>query len=168
MARCSENSHSRLVKVVADDIAVSKLYVLVYSSRTRMNDHYHPRNHTHGSPVLLHNLIRENRLESLISLHPSPFGSREPPVPIARSVTIARVASPISINKIHQKSFLEALKAYFSHRRHLVKQGDLVAVGIDTDTVMRQEDDSASTQYVLFYTIDNNLSFLQQVPCNSH
>ncbi|KAF9066818.1 P-loop containing nucleoside triphosphate hydrolase protein [Rhodocollybia butyracea] len=104
VARCSENSQCRLVKVVADDIAVPKL------------------NHIRGSPVLLHNLTRENQPASLISLHPSPFSSREPPLPIARSVTVARIASPPSINKINQKSFLEALRVHFSLRRHLVKQ----------------------------------------------
>ncbi|KAE9389752.1 AAA-domain-containing protein [Gymnopus androsaceus JB14] len=142
VARCPENTHSRLVKVMADDTTVSTL------------------GQSHGSPLLLHNLIRENRL-SLLSLHPSPFGSREPAVPIAHSITIARVASPLSINKQYQTSFLDALKTHFSLRRRLVKQGDLVAVGIDTDSTMRDDDDEqfpatpSRNNEVVFFMITN-------------
>ncbi|KAJ4501694.1 P-loop containing nucleoside triphosphate hydrolase protein [Lentinula lateritia] len=119
VARCP---HSRLVKAVADDVLVSTSY------------------QTHGSPVLLHNLIQETL--SSISLHPSPFGSREPSIPIAHSVTVARVASPLSINKAYQNSFLEALKTHFTLGKRLIKQGDIVAVGIDTDSIARQGYDS--------------------------
>ncbi|KAJ3851183.1 AAA-domain-containing protein [Lentinula lateritia] len=119
VARCP---HSRLVKAVADDILVSTSY------------------QTHGSPVLLYNLIQGTL--SSISLHPSPFGSREPSIPIAHSVTIARVASPLSINKAYQNSFLEALKTHFTLGKRLIKQGDIVVVGIDTDSITRQGDDS--------------------------
>ncbi|KAJ3843702.1 AAA-domain-containing protein [Lentinula raphanica] len=125
VARCSESIHPRLVKAVAEDDLVPSLC------------------QTYGSPVLLHNLVREKHLSPpSISLHPSPFGSRPPSVPIARSVTIARVASPSSINKQYQSSFLDALKAHFSIGRHLVQQGDLVAVGIDTDSTLRGGDNS--------------------------
>ncbi|KAJ4488270.1 AAA-domain-containing protein [Lentinula aciculospora] len=151
VARCSDNIHSRLLKAVADDDLVPTLY------------------QTYGSPVFLHNLVRGMRLSSsLISLHPSPFGSREPSVPIARSVTIARVASPLSINKAYQNSFLQTLKARFSLGKHLVKQGDLVAVGINTDSVTRRgdgsEDDLVDAQFpatpsraneVIFFMVTN-------------
>ncbi|KIK59642.1 hypothetical protein GYMLUDRAFT_226408 [Collybiopsis luxurians FD-317 M1] len=146
VARCSENIHSRLVKVVANDTAVSTSC------------------HTHGDPVLLHNLVRENRLSPSISLHPSSFGSREPPIPIARSITVARIASPVSINKVYQKSFLDALRLHF-YRRRLIKQGDLVAVAIDTDSTMRRDDDWEGndlypatpyrTNEVVFFMISN-------------
>ncbi|KAJ4480455.1 P-loop containing nucleoside triphosphate hydrolase protein [Lentinula edodes] len=138
VARCP---HSRLVKAVADDILVSTSY------------------QAHGSPVLLHNLTQGTL--SSISLHPSPFGSREPSIPIAHSVTIARVASPLSINKAYQKSFLEALKTHFSLGKRLIKQGDVVAVGIDTDSITRQRDDSeidlvnAKPNEVVFFMITN-------------
>lgn len=90
--------------------------------------------------MLLHNLLQGTL--SSISLHPSPFGSREPSIPIAHSVTVARVASPLSINKTYQNSFLEALKTHFTLGKRLIKQGDIVAVGIDTDSIARQGDDS--------------------------
>ncbi|KAF5376523.1 hypothetical protein D9757_008308 [Collybiopsis confluens] len=134
------------VKAVANDVAVPMQY------------------HTHGSPILLHNLARENH-SSAVSLQPSSFGSREPPIPIAHSVTIARVASPLSINKMYQKSFLDALKSHFSLRKRLVKQGDLVAVSIDTDLVMKREEEwqdsdrypatPPRTNQVVFFMITN-------------
>ncbi|KAJ3861388.1 AAA-domain-containing protein [Lentinula novae-zelandiae] len=135
VARCP---HSRLVKAVADDVLVSTSY------------------QTHGSPVLLHNLIQETL--SSISLHPSPFGSREPSIPIAHSVTVARVASPLSINKAYQNSFLGALKTHFTLGKRLIKQGDIVAVGIDTDSIARQGYDSELDlfSYVQLTLMDQN------------
>ncbi|KAJ3742031.1 AAA-domain-containing protein [Lentinula detonsa] len=125
VARCSGKIHSRLVKAVADDNLVSRLCQI------------------YASPVLLHNLIGEMRLSSrFISLYPTPFGSRGPSVPIARSVTIARIASPLSINKLYQNSFLDALKARFSRGKYLAKHGDLVAVEIDTNSIARRGDNA--------------------------
>ncbi|KAG6865884.1 hypothetical protein C0991_010965 [Blastosporella zonata] len=70
----------------------------------------------------------------------APFGSRKPPVPNARTLTIARVASPVSISRIYQPLYLKSLKAYFDSTKRLVKQGDIIAVSIDTgDTIHHQE-----------------------------
>jgi peroxin-6 len=90
-----------------------------------------------GSPVLLHNLYSSGLSEPPnqhggISLHSSPFGSRQPAIPIARTVTVARVASPLSINRAYQPLFLKSLKTYFELGRSLVKKGDIIAVAIDT------------------------------------
>lgn len=69
----------------------------------------------------------------LLHIRPSPFGSFAPAIPIARSITIARVASPISTNRQYQQLFTESLKSYFEGTKRLLKQGDLVAISIDTD-----------------------------------
>ena len=66
-------------------------------------------------------------------LRPSPFGSRRPTIPVAKTVTIARVASAFSTNRAYQLLFLQALQDYFKQSTRLVKQGDIVAVGINTD-----------------------------------
>jgi len=90
---------------------------------------------------LLYNLNPEHwPSQTFLSVHPSPFGSREPVIPIARSVTIARVASPFSINRVYQPLFLQALKDYFRGNRSLVKKGDIIAVGIDTDDILKVQD----------------------------
>lgn len=89
-----------------------------------------------GSPVLLHNLLSHNLASSSlqISVHPSPFGSGQPTIPTARSVTLARVASPLSVDRTYQPLFLQSLKTYFDSIPRLVKQGDIIAIGLDTDS----------------------------------
>jgi len=46
-------------------------------------------------------------------------------------VTIARVASRLSTNRIYQSLVLQGLKDFFDGKKRLVKQGDLLAVKVD-------------------------------------
>ncbi|KAF8163058.1 P-loop containing nucleoside triphosphate hydrolase protein [Crassisporium funariophilum] len=90
------------------------------------------------SPLLLHNICSEeadvfSHVLPQINVGPSPFGSSNPTIPIARTVTIARVASPTSINRLYQPLFIHSLKSYFDTGKRLVKQGDIIAVPFDTD-----------------------------------
>ena len=92
-----------------------------------------------GSPLLLHNILSNEgevcpQAPSSIYIRPSPFGSANPPIPVARSVTIARVASPNSINRQYQSLFLNSLRRYFDGGKRLVKQNDIIAVSIDIDS----------------------------------
>lgn len=73
-------------------------------------------------------------------LRSSPFGSQAPAIPTARSVTIARVASPITVDRFYQPLFLRALKTHLHATKRLVKQGDLIAVPICTDDAKRLND----------------------------
>lgn len=57
------------------------------------------------------------------------------PLPLASSVTIARLATPHSVNKVYQPLFIEALKDHFQRKRRKVVQGDVIAVGIEEDKV---------------------------------
>ena len=96
------------------------------------------RNTVAGSPMLLHNTFVDevdafSPQPPLLHIRSSPFGSFAPAIPIARSITIARVASPISTNRQYQQLFTESLKSYFEGTKRLLKQGDLVAISIDTD-----------------------------------
>ncbi|KAL0574330.1 peroxisomal assembly protein [Marasmius crinis-equi] len=119
-----------------------------------------------GSPTLLRNLNSEHTSEpARISLRPSPFGSGDPTIPTAVSITIARVASPISINRSYQSLFLDALKSHFQGKRRLVQQGDLIAVGVDTNETRNVEDEGRTTEWsevsagrnngVVFFMITN-------------
>ncbi|KAJ6500326.1 AAA-domain-containing protein [Mycena sanguinolenta] len=112
------SSNRRLVRVIADDSLVT------YNGIVQ------------ASPMLLHNIcsVSAPPPARTLSLHSSPFGSGQPAIPTARAVTIARVASPISVDRAYQPAFLGSLKAYFNDSKRLVKQGDLIAVGVDTDT----------------------------------
>lgn len=96
------------------------------------------------SPQLLHNITSDNPNAPAheVSLRPSPFGSGKPAIPTARSVTIARVASPISTDRAYQPLFLRALQDYFKDTTRLVKQGDVITVAINTDEVLWQTGDS--------------------------
>lgn len=78
-----------------------------------------------------------------MSLRPSPFGSGKPSIPTARSMTIARVASPISTDRAYQPLFLRALQDYFKDTTRLVKQGDIISVAINTDDVLWQAGEGA-------------------------
>ncbi|KAF9466437.1 AAA-domain-containing protein [Collybia nuda] len=122
MVRSCNKAKARLVRVVADDVLVNRI-----------------------SPILLHNICSSSEdiysaQDTLILLHPSPFGSRQPVVPTARTVTVARIASPISANRKYQPNFLRSLKAYFDSTRRLVKQGDIIAVPLDTDVTQYIEE----------------------------
>lgn len=55
----------------------------------------------------------------------------QPPIPFAEGITLARVASPASIDKVQEPLFLAALRAYFSGHRRIVLAGDLIAVALD-------------------------------------
>ena len=91
-----------------------------------------------GSPLLLHNILFDGgefgpQVPSSIFIRPSPFGPANPPIPVARSVTIARVASPNSINRQYQSIFLHSLRSYFDAGKRLVKKNDIIAISIDID-----------------------------------
>ncbi|KAJ7684814.1 AAA-domain-containing protein [Mycena polygramma] len=112
----SGSRNRRLVRVIADDSLVTSNGIV------------------QGSPVLLHNICPASpSLSSALSFRSSPFGSGQPAIPTARAVTIARITSPISVDRAYQPSFLRSLKAYFHDSKRLVKHGDLIAVGVNTD-----------------------------------
>ncbi|GAA5891486.1 hypothetical protein JCM8208_007299 [Rhodotorula glutinis] len=95
----------------------------------------------HVPPSLLFNLLGPDALSasSSPSLHLLPAPRISPilpaPLPTASSVTIARLASPLSVNKVFQPLFLEGLKEHFSRCTRAVKKGDVIAVGIDEERV---------------------------------
>lgn len=54
--------------------------------------------------------------------------------PLAKEVTLLRVASPLSTERDLQMGLFSALKAHFEIKRRIQKSGDLVALVIDTKT----------------------------------
>lgn len=86
---------------------------------------------------------------STVTLHPCAVASQllADAVPIAKSATLSRVASPITMDKTYQHSFFGELKATFEACSRIVKKGDYVPVCVDTllaramaDTVSQDED----------------------------
>lgn len=53
-------------------------------------------------------------------------------IPVAKSATISRVASPITMDRTFQQSFLCELKSTFNSQFKVVRKGDLLPVCIDT------------------------------------
>lgn len=82
-----------------------------------------------ASPLFLYNLASEGS-QNQLSIRPTPFGGRAPPLPTARSITVARVSSPYANNRTYQPLFLRALKDYFEMKIRMLKMGDLIAVPI--------------------------------------
>ncbi|KAI8141111.1 P-loop containing nucleoside triphosphate hydrolase protein [Fennellomyces sp. T-0311] len=65
--------------------------------------------------------------------------------PVASEVSIARVASPSSMDKSLQSSLLEALRQWFENKERILCEGDLIAVPLDEESARlraRDEDDS--------------------------
>jgi len=102
-----------------------------------------------GSPVLLYNLFQSlPPPRATIHLRASSFGSH-PPLSTASNVTLARIASPFSTDRSHEPRLLQALRTHFDLTKRLVKQGDLVAVGIDSDALHNFKQDDAQSGEVM-------------------
>ncbi|KAI0315544.1 P-loop containing nucleoside triphosphate hydrolase protein [Amylostereum chailletii] len=87
-----------------------------------------------ASPTLLYNLHPEVTQQSLhVLLQAPPEGLQERSLPTAHAITIARVASKISTNRIYQPLVLQALKSFFDGKRRLIRQGDILAVKVDLE-----------------------------------
>lgn len=90
------------------------------------------------SPILLANLqsppyIRLTPLKlgsQLGKSQPAKITSSARP-PFAREVTLLKVATPLSTERVLQATSLAGLKIYFSNRTRIVKSGDLVGIPID-------------------------------------
>ena len=68
------------------------------------------------------------------------MGSRN--LPMAKAVTIARVASRLSTNRNYQPLVLQGLKSFFDGNKRLIKQGDLLAVKVDLNRLQYLQADS--------------------------
>ncbi|ODQ63587.1 AAA-domain-containing protein, partial [Nadsonia fulvescens var. elongata DSM 6958] len=66
---------------------------------------------------------------------PSTFSSSSYFLPkLAKQVTVSRIASPITTLRSLQPAFISSLQSYFNNRHRIVKQGDILAIPIDTVT----------------------------------
>ncbi|KAF3051964.1 peroxisomal assembly protein [Didymella keratinophila] len=94
------------------------------------------------SPILLANLGSPShlRITPLVAPHvpglprtalqkPRLTGSSLPPS--AREVTLLKVSTPLSSDRLLQPSLFAALKEHFEQKRRVVKSGDLIGVSID-------------------------------------
>ncbi|KAG8217400.1 AAA-domain-containing protein [Butyriboletus roseoflavus] len=115
VASSIDSSTCRLARIGALDEAFSDLY----------------RRSAMLSPTLLHNLCPRGRRQ--IVLRVSPHETWDAPVPTAKSITLARVASPFSIHRRYEPLFMDALHEYFGSSKRLVKGGDIIPLRINVD-----------------------------------
>lgn len=76
----------------------------------------------------------------IVSLQSCPFGARDPPIPTAKFVSVARIATPITTQKKYQPLCLRALRNYFNDRKRIVKKGDVLVVPLDVANASLLED----------------------------
>ena len=81
------------------------------------------------SPILLFNLLQgsaENGLCIRRSQH-------QVQPTIAKTVTVARIASPVTVDRTYQAAFLVELKHHFETVERVVCDGDIIAIGLNED-----------------------------------
>lgn len=88
--------------------------------------------HAKLAPALLSNMCPSP--PHSIVVRASPLGNDVAAVPTARSVSLARIPSPISSSRKYEPSCIAALRSYFVTSRRLVKEGDFIPVCIDIDS----------------------------------
>ncbi|KAG2229608.1 hypothetical protein INT48_007032 [Thamnidium elegans] len=85
-----------------------------------------------------------------------------PPVegpPVATAVSIARIASPASMDKSLQSAFLESLKHWFETKERIVCKGDVIAICLDEETArLRPQDDEVNT---VMYTKPTTMAYFK-------
>ncbi len=102
-------------------------------------------------PTLLHNLVGKTgspikRIN--VHLSPIPSSNRTPPLPVAKSIMLARIASPHSVESRYENQFSAGLRDHFEDEkrpiRRILRRGDVVAVPIDSSEGLEAANMSAS------------------------
>ena len=98
------------------------------------------------SPIMLSNLGQPSSVEISAFLDPFVEDSVSRPThekskvkatvapPVARELTLLRVASPLSTERTLQTGLFLALKRHFETRRRILQRGDLIALPVDVGT----------------------------------
>ncbi|ONH65164.1 Peroxisomal biogenesis factor 6 [Cyberlindnera fabianii] len=86
----------------------------------------HPKGTIQISPITLINLGYPTTIT--LRRTTATFSS----IPIAQSLTVSRIASPMTLSKVYEPCFLANLKLYFESATRLVSLGDLIAIPFDS------------------------------------
>ncbi|KAI5124021.1 hypothetical protein M0805_003853 [Coniferiporia weirii] len=98
-----------------------------------------PIDMVYASPALIQNCSPGPLNASVLFIHASPFGAGPPTVPTAKSMTLARVVSPLSLDRAYQNALFRSVKLYFETARRLVKKGDIISVPLGRDYASSSE-----------------------------
>ena len=94
-----------------------------------------------------------------IILQPTPFGARQPSIPTAKTITMARIATTEGTDKRYERSWLQSLKRHFggnmknqgrirTDSSRLVRRGDVISVPVWIDKPLGEEDHHSSSSDV--------------------
>lgn len=88
-----------------------------------------------GDPALLYNLGASPLGTDVrhVSITASSFGLLPPPLPTARSMTVAQIISPPGLRNLYGPSLLNGLQEYFRAALQLVKRGDVLIIPTKID-----------------------------------
>ncbi|GEQ69521.1 hypothetical protein JCM33374_g3193 [Metschnikowia sp. JCM 33374] len=84
------------------------------------------------SPLLLVNLSVSSSTHARVYPHKTPSRSISDAIPTAKTATISRVVSPITMDKAYQRSFFAELKTTFHTQHKCFRAGDMFPVSIDS------------------------------------
>lgn len=98
-------------------------------------------------PSLLINLRADEKSTAFFTPHKSASLTLSHVLPAAKTATVARIVSPITMDKAYQKSFLAGLKTTFSSRTKFFRKGDVFPVCIDSTL--------ARTMFEVSQTVDS-------------
>jgi peroxin-6 len=94
-------------------------------------------------PLLLGNIENPKYLRISPMTFATPNGSSKPGLlhhrkntatknpPLAKEVTLLKVSTPLSMDRVLQPALFAGLKQYFESRRRILKSGDLVGISVD-------------------------------------
>ncbi|KAJ5114889.1 hypothetical protein NUU61_000648 [Penicillium alfredii] len=94
-------------------------------------------------PLLLGNIENPKYLRISPMTFAAPNGSSKPGLlhhvkntaaknpPLAKEVTLLKVSTPLSMDRVLQPALFAGLKQYFESRRRIMKSGDLVGISVD-------------------------------------
>lgn len=144
-----------LVKISSGDASiVVKLFTLVEPNKS------FSCGNLYLSPMLIINLNLNDRCE--VTLKPCHSSSQNfsDIFPIAKTATISRVASPITMDRSYQQSFLSELKESFHSYLKVVRPGDFLPICIDSVLAKALFDVSLSQQLNSNEEIDSDANII--------
>lgn len=117
------------------------------------------------SPSTYRSLSTVDHAPTELFLYPTSFGAREPTLPIARTITIARIATAEGVDKRYEESWTEGLRMTFAsdtlgprdnrNTMRMVKRGDIITC--PTWKGSSVSDDETSESLHGFHRLDRSI-----------
>lgn len=103
-------------------------------------------------PILYHNLLGSSASPSIFPSVSLRQVSKQKSYPMAKAVTLGRIPSPASTDRVLQGAFFQALKVHFETARRVIRAGDLILLGIDETLARVTATDETDNEVMSDYT----------------